>query len=162
MIGPPNYRIGSSLASLLVDCSLVYGKWFVFAARMPSLNALMDGLLKEIQCAMCAETRCRSCSILYSRDISVQDMIETWVVWNVADAMRCVDLLKNIDQVSWKASTKTLSLWNANKMSCNDEWATEKREWMRGWSWMAFFPLSADSIPVRGYWNVLSIESFRC
>lgn len=134
----------------------------VFAARMPSLNALMDSLLKEIQCTTCAETRYRSRGILYSRDISVQDMIETWVVWNVADAMRCVDLLKNIDQVSWKASTKTLSLWNANKMCCNDEWATEKREWMRGWSWMAFFPLSADSIPVRGYWNVLSIESFRC
>lgn len=62
MIGSPNYRTWSTRLvasrtslSLSVSLSVCTNHFHPVPARMPSLNTLMDGLLKEIQCATCAE-----------------------------------------------------------------------------------------------------------
>lgn len=69
--------------------------------RMPSLNALMDSLLKEIQRCHVHTAKFQP-AVLWSTqyhtrkvNIRVGDVIETRD--RRCDAPRCVDLLKNID-----------------------------------------------------------------
>lgn len=68
---------------------------------MPSLNTLMDGLLKEIQCATCAEIPGDEASPLPGREaVSRTTMIETRLVGGRhVDGAACVDLLKNIGRM---------------------------------------------------------------